>query len=57
MALPNAATKDFTPMTAESAAKFFDELGAGSSKQNNQQNNNNNVEEQKVGDDQRDEDG
>ena len=44
-------------MTAESAAKFFDELGAGSAKQNNQQNNNNNVEEQKVGDDQRDEDG
>ncbi len=33
-------------MTAESAAKFFEDLGAESNaKQNNQQNNNNNIEE------------
>ena len=40
-------------MTAENAAKFFEELGAGSQakqqqQQNNQANNNNNIEEQKI---------
>lgn len=39
--------KDFAPITAESAARFFDELGAGSSAKSNNQVNNNNMEEQK----------
>ena len=47
---PTPANKELTPMTAESAADFFAELGATSqsSKQSNQLTNNNN-EEQKLG--------
>lgn len=32
---PNPIAKEFTPMTAESAAKFFEELGAGSENKQN----------------------